>query len=515
MHQPKHDIEKEADDRDQLTQGLDVHHGIPIPHHLPIPGQDGYRTPNVHDYELERAETTRQPPNPSDNRLSTPPPSAGLFGLHSIADIANLSKIDLALERLHWRERIRHFTWTFFTMTMATGGIANVLYTVPFRFRGLDTIGIIFFLFNIFLFLINVSMISLRFYTFPETFRASYMHPSERLFLPASVVSFGTILINISQYGLSRTGPWLSRATVVLFWIDAALAVLSSSGIYLLMWVSNTPLLFMRAKGPRWSTKSFTVEEMTPVWIFPIYPLLIIGPHAAILCKTAKAALALDIIIGGFTLQGAGFLVAFMVYASFIYRLMTQKLPQASSRPGMFVSVGPCAFTVAGTLGMADSISRTVSQDFMGDGPLAAMILKVVANWTCLWLWGLSLWFFFVSVGAHWTCAQRKGGLAFGMTWFSFVFPNTALITATFAVGKAFQSKAIQVVGCVMTVLLIIAWFLVFGMMIRAIALKQVLWPQKGEDKDEGGFKAPPMSERRNTLRQKLSNTTSRKTSKP
>lgn len=33
------------------------------------------------------------------------------------------------LQKLEWRERIRHFTWTFFTMTMATGGIANVLYT--------------------------------------------------------------------------------------------------------------------------------------------------------------------------------------------------------------------------------------------------------------------------------------------------------------------------------------------------------------------------------------------------
>lgn len=32
-------------------------------------------------------------------------------------------------KRLSWRERIRHFTWTWFCMTMATGGIANVLYT--------------------------------------------------------------------------------------------------------------------------------------------------------------------------------------------------------------------------------------------------------------------------------------------------------------------------------------------------------------------------------------------------
>ena len=74
------------------------------------------------------------------------------------------------------------------------------------------------------------------------------------------------------------------------------------------------------------------------------------------------------------------------------------------------------------------------------------------------------------------------------MTWFSFVFPQTALVTATFAIGKAFESHPIQVIGCVMACMLILLWFFVIGKMIRAIIIHQIMWPQKGEDRDEGGF---------------------------
>ena len=107
--------------------------------------------------------------------------------------------------------------------------------TVPFRFPGLEAIGILFFLLNVVLFLINIAMISLRFYCHPETFRASFMHPTERLFIPASVVSFGTILINISQYGPRHSGQWLNSAVVVLFWFDCAFAILASMVVYVLM----------------------------------------------------------------------------------------------------------------------------------------------------------------------------------------------------------------------------------------------------------------------------------------
>jgi tellurite resistance protein TehA-like permease len=92
-----------------------------------------------------------------------------------------------------------------------------------------------FFLLNLLLFIMNIILISLRFHYHPEAFKASFLHPTERLFVPSAAVSLGTVLINISQYGLPHTGPWLSIALLVTFWINVVIAILCSSGIYLLM----------------------------------------------------------------------------------------------------------------------------------------------------------------------------------------------------------------------------------------------------------------------------------------
>jgi tellurite resistance protein TehA-like permease len=73
----------------------------------------------------------------------------------------------------------------------------------------------------------------MRFYLYPFTFKASFLHPTESLFAPATIVSFGTILMNISQYGPSYTGAWLDRTVLILFWFDIVLAVTSSAAIYL------------------------------------------------------------------------------------------------------------------------------------------------------------------------------------------------------------------------------------------------------------------------------------------
>lgn len=93
---------------------------------------------------------------------------------------------------------------------------------------------------------------------------------------------------------------------------------------------------------------------MTPVWVFPAYPLLLSAPFGSNLISAADRAGRPDgintvpVALAAVTVQGTGFLISFMICAAFLYRLMTQKLPRDHQRPGVFISIGPSAFTAAG-----------------------------------------------------------------------------------------------------------------------------------------------------------------------
>lgn len=118
---PHQDDHEEQEKRQDELAGMDLHQGIAFPRDMSPPGEDGYRTPNANDYERERererSEMAREEHSSSSEKIT--PPAAGRL---------NWTTLDKTLEKLHWRERVRHYTWTFFTMTMATGGIANVIY---------------------------------------------------------------------------------------------------------------------------------------------------------------------------------------------------------------------------------------------------------------------------------------------------------------------------------------------------------------------------------------------------
>lgn len=48
--------------------------------------------------------------------------------------------------------------------------------------------------------------------------------------------SIAVIMINICQYGIPSSGPWLLRTMEIMFWIHAAVSVCASAGLYLILW---------------------------------------------------------------------------------------------------------------------------------------------------------------------------------------------------------------------------------------------------------------------------------------
>ncbi|KAI1813092.1 voltage-dependent anion channel-domain-containing protein [Poronia punctata] len=454
---------------------VDVENGYRAPNDYLVTRRATSSTTAAHEQQRQQEQQYARPRGPERYHSHMEPlyeDQGPQYNSESLARIISAARHSIGTRgKIGIRDRICCFQWTWFTMTMATGGIANVLFSVNQAYpaaKWVWYIGLVFFLLNVALFLMNCILITMRFVMVPGSFMHSFMDQLESLFIPSVVVSIGTILINITQYGIPNTGPWLQHLMGALFWVYLAISVSASAGMYLILW----------------STQVFPIQTMTPVWVFPAYPLLLTAPFASNLVQADRTVHPgsdiqidrLSIAITAVTVQGTGFLISFMICAAFLYRLMTQKLPRDMQRPGVFISIGPPAFTVAGLVLLGQQAKDVLPSDYTGQNH-AVFILEIISLLIGLWLWGLSEWFFLVSVGSLWKYTRHNHKMPFQMTWWSFVFPNTALVTATLALAKALDTSGMRVYGCVMAAALVVVWLLVAGNMIRCLWNRHLLWP--------------------------------------
>ncbi|KAI1298660.1 voltage-dependent anion channel-domain-containing protein [Xylaria venustula] len=470
--------------------------------------EDGYGTPPPGSLFVRGASPTSpyRPRGLERNHSANPFQHAPQYNQDSLARMISLARMESGRRgKIGIRDRICCFQWTWFTMvrllyflkpwikafivlsrrmltdilqeitraalaTSAQKADSNRMAPVSkaYEVRWLESVGVVFLLLNLLLFVLNCVLITMRFILVPGSFTHSFLDEVESLFIPAVVVSIAIIMTNITQYGCPNTGPWLQSVMEVLFWIYLAISVIASTGMYLVLW----------------STQVFPIQTMTPVWVFPAYPLLLNATFATNLILTDRVGPGDPrsnreaIAATAFVAQGTGFLISFMICAAFIYRLMTQKLPRDMQRPGVFISIGPPAFTVAGLVSLGQQANNILSPDYAGRSH-AVFILEILSTLLGLWLWGLSEWFFIVSVGSLWKYLRTDRSIPFQMTWWSFVFPNTALVTATLSLANALDSSGLRIYGCVMAAALVLVWVIVFGKMLRSLWTRQLLWPKE------------------------------------
>lgn len=355
---------------------------------------------------------------------------------------------------------------------MSTGGIALLLARTPHKFNGLTIIGDCVFVLDLLFFLGLCIAISTRFILFPKAFMSSLRHPTESLFFPTFWISLANVLSNIQEYGVPKCGSWLVVTIRLLYWVYIACTFLVAVGQFFFLFTG----------------KPLTIQDFTPAWVLPVFPVMLSGTVAAIISPTQPPEQALPILFAGATFQGLGISISTYMFSIYLSRLMTLGLPRPDTRPGMFIAVGPPAFTALTFLGISQSLANiypaytTVSG--VSHPEIIADIFRIVALSAAIFLWATAFWFFsiaFVSV-LHGVFTQ---GITFHLVWWAFVFPNVGFTICTINIGEALMSEGILWLSSVMTVLLVVVWLFVGTMHFRAVWKKQILWPGKDEDHDQ------------------------------
>lgn len=363
--------------------------------------------------------------------------------------------------KIPFKHRLRHFTWAWYTLPMSTGGLALLIKNQQASFPQLPYIGYAFYILA-FVFFVSISVLmAFRFYLFPGSFTTSIGHSREGFFLPTAFLAVATLITNTEKYVIPNAGTSGTTAMRVLFWIYVSTTLCLAIGQY----------SFIFAKH------SLSLQTMMPTWILPIFPIMLSGTIASVIAHTQPETSAMSIIIAGLTCQGLGLSVAIFMYAHMIGRLMMFGLPNREHRPGLYMCVGPPAFTAIAFIGMAKALPADF--DSYGEAmPLNTVILGNIAVMAAVFLWALSLWWFGIATVAVIMSPPRY----FHLGCWATVFPNVGFVLASISIAKEIGNESVLWVTTGMSIVIFLVYVFVFYQNARAVVVQDIMY--EGHDED-------------------------------
>ncbi|KJZ76872.1 hypothetical protein HIM_03749 [Hirsutella minnesotensis 3608] len=366
--------------------------------------------------------------------------------------------------KIGFRQRLHHFTWAWYTFPMSTGGLSLLIFAQPHTFNGLKSIGLVVYIINLIIFTVITSLMLTRFFLHPGDLTKSIKHPREGFFFPTFLLSIATIITSTERYAIPKHDTALVWAISGAFWAYLAVTITLAVGQYSFVFAAH----------------SFGLNTMMPTWILPIFPVMLTGTIASVIANTQPDIAAVPIIIAGLTCQGLGFSVAILMYAHMVGRLMSAGLPNREHRPGLFMCVGPPAFTALAVIGMANGLPKSVSANnetlFLDTG-----VIRTIALMSAVFLWALSFWWFSIALIA----VIQSPPKYFHLGWWAMVFPNTGFVLATISISKELGSVPLQWVTTGMSVLLLLTFFFVLYHLVRAVIIQDIMYPGRDEDVED------------------------------
>ena len=119
---------------------------------------------------------------------------------------------------------------------MGTGMVSTLLNTLPYNARWLYWISIVIFALNVLLFLIACIISFLRYFLYPEIFRAMISHPVQSMFIGTLPMGLATIVNMFCFVCVPAWGEWATSFAWTIWIIDAVISVVSALSLPFLLY---------------------------------------------------------------------------------------------------------------------------------------------------------------------------------------------------------------------------------------------------------------------------------------
>lgn len=342
-----------------------------------------------------------------------------------------------------WRRVVRNFSPSWFSVTMGTGIVANLLEGMPYNAAWLYWLSIVFFVLNTILFTLAFLTSVVRYTLYPEIWGVMIRDPINSLFLGTIPMGFATLIEMWVSVCVPVWGPWAATFAWVLWMIDTVVAAAVT--------LSLSVLLMMQTHELR-SLERFTAAQLLPI----AATIVAAGTGARVAEILPNPQHALGTIMTSYVLWAMGTPMAFVVIAMYFQRLAVHKMPPREVIVSCFLPLGPLGFGGFGIMYLG-KVARDIFPQTNTLDPTAGSVAYVLGFLVALIMWGFGLVWFFIALVSIWEARP----FPFNMGWWGFTFPLGVFATSTIQIGLEMPSRFFQVLGQVFSVAVILLWCLV------------------------------------------------------
>lgn len=338
-------------------------------------------------------------------------------------------------------EIIRHFTPSWFSVTMGTGIVAILLQNFPFPFYGLPTIALVIYILNVVIYCTFTLMTVARYILFPSIFELMMKHSAQSLFIGTIPMGLTTIT-NFTILVIADKKEWGMDLAFGLYITQLVLTVFSCIVVPYYIIVHHNHQL----------------ESMNGTWLLPIVPAVVTSSSGGLLANHIDEGRALVVLLISYVMMGMGLLLALSIIVIYFYRLAVHKLPPKEVIISSFLPLGPLGQGAYGMIQMGSAGKRLFGDKYIhGLGDTAYGLGFLFA----LFLWGYGLWYLCVAVFSVGITVKQK--IPFNMGWWGLTFPLGVYTAATISIGNVLDSMFFHVLGAIFVCILVLIWLAVIA----------------------------------------------------